>query len=271
MERPDEVRLSDALSAYTGGLKQEERGEIQQELAKFVRWCGRDRLFGGITPAELGDYAEIVATSSSQANFAKRLDAIKGFLSFAKKRNMIAVNLASHVRVSKSHTRAAATSRGRKAEGVILTAEGLAQLKDKLEHLKEDRLRIAGDIRRAASDKDVRENAPLEAAREQQGRNESQIREIEETLKAAQVLSHSKDATGQVRARVGSRVVIKDLGSSRETDYLLVSPAEASPLDRKLSVESPVGRALLEQAQGQEVEVATPGGTQRYLILKISR
>ena len=271
MEISDEVRLLDALSAYIGELKQEERGAIQQELAKFVRWCGRDRLFGDITPAEVGAYAEIVATSSSQANSAKRLDAVKGFLSFAKKRNMIAVNLASHVRVSKSHTRASATSRGRVAEEVILTAEGLAQLKDKLKHLEEDRLRIAGDIRRAASDKDVRENAPLEAAREQQGRNESQIREIEETLKAAQVLSRSGKATSQARARVGSRVVIKDLGSSREMDYLLVSPAEASPLDRKLSVESPVGKALLQQVQGQEVEVDTPGGTQRYRILKVSR
>ena len=85
------------------------------------------------------------------------------------------------------------------------------------------------------------------------------------------MLSRSGKATSQARARVGSRVVIKDLGSSREMDYLLVSPAEASPLDRKLSVESPVGKALLQQVQGQEVEVDTPGGTQRYRILKVSR
>ena len=258
------------MGAYIGALKPEEKAKVQLELAKLMRWFGRDRRMLELTPSEVEQYAEKISISSSAANSVARLDAIKGFLSFAKKKEMVVLSLASHVRVRRSQSRSTAALKKREAEEMELTAEGIAQLQSNLEALKADRVNISEEIKRAASDKDVRENAPLEAAREQQGRAESRIREIEVTLRAAQVISNTKNKSKQLSVKVGTRVTVKDLGSGQKMSYIIVNPPEASPLDGKLSVESPVGKALLYMAKGQEVEVVAPRGLQRYLIMQVA-
>jgi transcription elongation factor GreA len=125
---------------------------------------------------------------------------------------------------------------------------------------------LADEIQRAASDGDVRENAPLEAARENQGMVMAKIREIEATMKMAVVIDGTVEDT--VNVHIGSKVQLLETGSSQKFDYQLVEPNEASPLSGKISIASPVGAAILGQKVGNEVKVETPRGTQTYRIEK---
>jgi transcription elongation factor GreA len=138
-----------------------------------------------------------------------------------------------------------------------------------LERLKAERGPIAIQIRKAAADKDVRENAPLEAAREQLGYLESRISSLEATLRTSVVIDPSQQQVAQ-NAKVGTRVSIKDLSNGREMSYTLVSAFEANPLEGRISDVSPMGKALVGHATGQEVEAVTPRGKVRYRILEIS-
>ena len=149
-----------------------------------------------------------------------------------------------------------------------LTPEGHATLVAEMERLKGERAPIAAQIRSAAADKDVRENTPLEAAREHLGRVESRITEIESTLKNAVVVDPSR-VVGQ-SVTVGARVLLRDIGTGRKTKYVVVSAREANPLEGRISDASPVGRALIGKAAGEEVEVKTPRGAQRYRIEEVS-
>jgi len=136
-----------------------------------------------------------------------------------------------------------------------------------LESLKMERPMIAEQIRLAAADKDVRENAPLEAARERQGHLEARIREIEATLGAATVMDDRPRATRTVG--VGCRVRLSDMKSGDELTYRLVSPSEADPAQGRLSIASPTGKALLDHETGALVKVEAPVGTLQYRIDEI--
>lgn len=270
LQKSQTPSLSDALALYFSDLKEGDKSEIQQELSKFVRWYGRDRFLSALTPPEVGKYADILAGSGTTPDAARRLDIIKNFLSFVKKEGLINQNLAQHARVRRGKYRSETIHPGEALSEIKLTSEGYAQLQADLKALKAARVRIAGEIRLAAADKDVRENAPLEAAREQQGHTEARIRELEATLKVAVVLSEDGKATDGLVARLGTRVTIKDTVTTREMTYRLVSPNESNPLEGKISVASPLGKALLDRFPRQEVEVMTPKGAHRYFIVGVS-
>ncbi len=133
--------------------------------------------------------------------------------------------------------------------------------------MKKERIKLTGDIERAAADGDVRENAPLEAARESQGMVMSKIREIESTLKLAEIIDNKSDKN---RVQVGSKVLLVQSDSKTEIEYLLVEPREASPLQKKISIGSPVGEAILGRRVGDEVSVSTPNGQITYKVEKTS-
>ena len=154
-------------------------------------------------------------------------------------------------------------------KAVELTPEGHERLTEELEKLKGERVPLAMQIRRAAADKDVRENAPLEAAREQLGLVESRIATIEETLKDAVVISAGAKSGG-LKVKLGARVSMKDLDTGRESSYMVVSPSEANPLEGKISDASPLGKAFIGRSEGQEMEVQTPRGKTRLRILSIT-
>lgn len=259
--------LVEALGPYMASVTEAQKGQVQQELLKFVRWCGHDRIFNTLTPPEVGRYAEMVG--STALNSAKHLDAVRGFLTFANKTGLAQQNLAPHARFRRTRGRRQRSMAAKSVTSIELTLEGYEELKQRLESLKKEEVRIAEDIRRAAADKDVRENAPLEAAREHQGQVQSKIREIEQTLSATKILGGGPSKEQKV-VRLGSLVEIRDLGSGQKTKYRLVNPTEASPFDAKLSSASPVGKALLNQSLGAEVVVSTPGGILKYLVLAIS-
>ena len=153
-------------------------------------------------------------------------------------------------------------------EHAELSQEGFTNLQTRLEVLKDERMKVVGDIQRAMADKDFRENAPLDAAKERQGLIESSIRELENILANAVVSSPDPDDNGK-RIRLGKKVTIQEVGNSKEISYILVDPREADPNSGKLSSASPVGRGLMDKLVGDEVHVATPRGATRYVVLKI--
>jgi transcription elongation factor GreA len=111
--------------------------------------------------------------------------------------------------------------------------------------------------------KDFRENAPLDAAREKQALNEARIKEIESILKHAQIVESNGGGEG---INIGSTIVVRNLKTEREQTFTIVHPREVNPTAGKISVESPVGKAVLGRGEGDEVEVQAPAGTMRLKI-----
>jgi transcription elongation factor GreA len=151
---------------------------------------------------------------------------------------------------------------------VILTPEGLEELKSKIDHLSTDRRReVAERIRAAREFGDISENAEYDDAKNEQAMLEKQIADLEDKLRSATVI-HTP-ASGDT-VTVGVTVHLKDQKTDKSQKYKIVGSAEANPADQKLSNESPVGRALLGHKRGDVVSVPVPRGPARKLkITKI--
>ncbi len=235
---------------------------------RFARWFGEERPAADLRPPDVEAYVETFGANSTNAG--ARAEALKSFLAFAHKQKLMPERLVSHVRVRKataSKARPASSSGRRGQDDIHLTAEGRDGLVKELEDLKAQRPRIAADLAAARVDKDVRENAPLEAAREAQGRVESRIREVEAILRHTVVIGGSP--TTDV-AHIGSTVTLSNLASGTKVSYKLVSPHEARPTEGKLSIESPVGRSVMGHRAGDEVEVAAPSGVMRFRVESVT-
>jgi transcription elongation factor GreA len=149
---------------------------------------------------------------------------------------------------------------------VILTPEGLANLKAELEHLSTTRRReVAARIKDAREYGDISENAEYDDAKNEQAMLEARIAQLEDRLRSATVIDTSELDTDVVR--VGTVVHVKEGGKS--TKYTIVGSAEAKPAEMKLSNESPIGKALLGHKRGEEVTFATPKGERKLKITKI--
>jgi transcription elongation factor GreA len=258
--------LSDLLKEYARSLPPESKQQAQPEIAKFIRWVG-DKKVTVLAPAEIGEYSDIFAARATTTDTAERLGHVKGFLNYLRKHGHVETNLAPHLRLRKGRSAAskARTVPGRSQE-IKLTRAGYNELSKRLSQLQDERVKLAAEIHRAAADKDVRENAPLEAARENQGHVVARIREIEASLKQAVVIDDTQD--DRSRVRVGSKVTLKDALSERVMSYQIVEPNEASPLAGKISIVSPVGAAVLGKAVGDEIMVKTPSGQHSFVIQK---
>jgi transcription elongation factor GreA len=152
---------------------------------------------------------------------------------------------------------------------VILTPDGLTKLKSELEYLStEKRREVAARIKEAREFGDISENAEYDDAKNEQAMLEAKIAQLEEKLRAATVID-SKDLGTDV-VGIGSVVHVKDQGTGKSDTYTIVGSAEANPAERKLSNESPVGKALLGHKKNEIVPVQLPNGTKRELkITKI--
>ena len=263
MTEQQSLSLSEAVTTFLATLSPEQKQESQQELNRFVRWYGAERPITGLIAREIGNYGDNV--SSFVANPAKKLEPVRSFLAYAKKKKLIEISLAPHLRVSKG--KQSRSVRKGSIDTTPLTSEGYATLESELDVLKKERPRIAEQLRLAAADKDLRENAPLETAKEHQGQIEARIREIEATLKASTIIK--KKPKGTKTVGVGCTVSLRDLGSGEQLRYILVSPSEANPAKGKLSIASPTGKALLDNEIGAVIEVIAPVGTLRYQIDEI--
>ncbi len=150
---------------------------------------------------------------------------------------------------------------------VILTQEGLANLKAELDQLSTIRRReVAARIKEAREFGDISENAEYDDAKNEQAMLEARIALLEDKLRSATVIDATVLGTDMVR--VGSLVHVKD-EAGKSTKYTIVGSAEANPTEMKLSNESPVGKALLGHKRGEEVTIATPKGKRKLKITKI--
>ena len=259
--------LSEALTRFAAIQKNGKKSVGgHQELNRFVTWCGRDRKVSGLSPSEVADYAAQFVSPAS-ADLTRKLGPVKAFLAFLKEEGLVVNGLAAHLRVPRGRRPAGHGLSQVAAQSTSITQETYDKLTGQLETLKDERINVVEDIRRAMADKDFRENAPLEAAKERQGFIESKIRELESDLANAQIRSES--AAQQRRVGVGSRVTLKEVASGKEVAYTLVDMREADVASGKISTASPVGLALLDRATGDAITVHVPRGTLHYTIEKI--
>jgi transcription elongation factor GreA len=247
--------------------------EGHQELSRFIAWCGRERRVSELSPSEVADYAQYAGVSG--ADPSHRLLPVKEFLGFLKDEGWIQTGLASHLRVPRSRRAAPRKGgNGQTANGAsasYMSQEGFQRLSVQLDGLKEERVSVVEDIKRAMADKDFRENAPLDAAKERQGIIESRIRDIEAGLAATQILTKDTNEQPRQKAKVGSKVSLKDVASGKLLTYTLVDAREADASSGRISTVSPVGQALLERAAGDEITINVPRGTLRYTVQKVVR
>ena len=268
IEAQETVTVIEGISKYINNPRTKTDGpHTASELGRFAQYYGADRVLKEINPSEVGSYSESISEGGAVPQAAEKLQVIRGFLSYMKKSGHLEVNLAQHVRIKKNRVR---NNKPADIQEVIeLTPAGHKQLNAELESLKNERVGLAEEIHKAAQDKDVRENAPLEAAREQQGHVEARIRDIELQLRNAVVIDPKKRRK-DARVRIGAKVTLKDLNSGKEQGYTVVSVSEANPLENKISNVSPVGKAVMKRVAGQQIEVDTPLGKQSFLIVRVS-
>ena len=150
-----------------------------------------------------------------------------------------------------------------------MTVEGAEKLKAELQRLKSvERPAVIQAIADARSHGDLSENADYDAAKERQGFIEGRIAEIEHKLAGAQVIDPSTiDADGRVV--FGATVEIEDLASGARRTWQIVGDDEADVKDNKVSVNSPLARALIGKSEGDSVEVQAPGGVRTYEIVAV--
>ena len=262
-----ELSLSGAASNFLADLPPEKRGPSQQEIYKFVRWFGWERSFSGLTAAGVENYAEQL--SLSDTDYMRKLELVRAFLAYAKKKGWSKTNLALHLKARKGKTKLQPLVRKGSTEKVVLTQQGFAELEAELSTLRGKRLEAIEEIRRAAADKDFRENVPLQAAREQRGHLEGRIMDLEETLKSAVLIDEKQHVS--LKVDVGDSVILSDLASGQELRYTLVSPREVNPAKGKISSASPIGQAVIGRREGEEVEVTAPAGKRHYQVKRIER
>jgi transcription elongation factor GreA len=151
---------------------------------------------------------------------------------------------------------------------VILTPEGLENLKKEIEHLSTTKRReVAERIKEAREFGDISENSEYDDAKNEQAMLEARIAQLEDKLRSAQVINASELDTNVVR--VGSLVTGEDEKGKNFT-YTIVGSTEADPTNGRLSNESPIGKALVGRKRGDTVTVPAPKGERRLTIAEIS-
>jgi len=153
---------------------------------------------------------------------------------------------------------------------VYITVERVRELEEEVRILKtRGRREIAQKIAEARSHGDLSENAEYEAAKHEQELHEIKISRIEQTLSKVQVIKPEEMPSDKIY--ILSKVKLRNKKNNAVFDYILVSPEEADFEKKKLSVTSPIGKALMGKVLGDEVEIVAPAGKQVYEILDISK
>ncbi len=150
-----------------------------------------------------------------------------------------------------------------------MTKEGADALAEELKKLKtEERPRITNEIAEAREHGDLKENAEYHAAREQQGLIEARIKQIESLLSNAQVIDVTK-LTPNGKVVFGATVTVLNVDTDEEVTYKVVGNDEADLKHNKISVNSPIARALIGKEEGDEIIVEAPSGNIDYEIVEI--
>lgn len=277
------ISAGDASAHFLNAIEPEKARDERPEVERFVEWFGTEREMGTLTGDDIDTYLRErfpdILTGAADATedtepeldaaSAVQIEPLRAFLAYASRLAFTDENLVPHLRLgdhaggSRGGAGAAAELGGR---AYYVTIEGVASLERELGELKSRRPDIARELHAAMADKDFRENAPLDAARDQQAHLEARIRSIEDQLRHAVIIDPE---TKGGRANVGSTVKVLNLNADREQTFQLVSPSEVDPADGKISVESPVGSAVIDHVPGDEVTVQAPAGSVRLRVLEV--
>lgn len=271
------ISVGEAGAHFLNALEAEKAREERAEIDRFVEWLGADHLMGDLTAEQIGEYLrerfpEAFATDDDPAELddemSTLLEPLRAFLAYASRLAFTEENLVPALRLREGGggARGGAGAAAELGGAYYVTIEGLESLEQELEDLKARRPEIAESLRAAMADKDFRENAPLDAARDAQAHLEARIRVIEDQLRHAVIIDPE---TKRGRANVGSTIKVLNLNLDREQTFQLVSPSEVNPASGKISVESPVGLAVINQGPGDEVLVDAPAGQLRLRVLEV--
>ena len=267
MTTEQHLSISEAISQFVEhqkGSKQVLQG--QQELLRFQSRIGKDKTMETLHAIEVGEYAKW--TTENVEDPATRLDPVKKFLTFANKRGWTETSLARYATAPRRNRRRFETqesgSRGMGTPSARLSQERHIELQAELQRLREEVPQIREAIRLARSDGDVRENAPLDAAREQQQMVERRIRQLENDLANVEIVDAANANTERVG--IGSRVTLHEIASSQNRVFTLVDVREADVSAGKISTVSPIGQALMGRSAGEQLTISTPRGAVEYRI-----
>ena len=260
-------KLGEAAAKYLATLSQQKRETYQPEVYKFARWYGWESSFSSMTPSSVAGYADQI--SVSDIDYSEKLIMVRAFLAYGKKSGWSPTNLGTHIKTKKAKTGSKSTAKAAQREVISLSQQRYDEIQAELATLKERSQELVKEIQRAAADKDFRENAPLAAAREERGFVEGRIKELEETLKSTVILEEKKAPTQ--KSGVGDTIVLIDLSCEEECRYMIVDPREVDASRGKISIASPMGKALIGRREGDTVEIKAPAGKLRYQIKQIER
>lgn len=153
---------------------------------------------------------------------------------------------------------------------ILLTVEGLANLEQELEQLKTvKRKEVSEKIKVALSFGDLSENSEYDEAKNEQAMVEARVSEIEQMFKNVTILDEDGISTETVG--IGSKVTVENVAKGRTDTYRIVGSTEASPIDKRISDESPVGAALLGHKKDDVVDVEAPAGILKFRIVAIDK
>jgi transcription elongation factor GreA len=149
-----------------------------------------------------------------------------------------------------------------------MTIAGYKSLEQELQRLKaEERPRIIAAISEARAHGDLSENAEYHAAKEAQGLNEARVADLEDKISRAEIIDTSKLSGDTIK--FGATVSLEDEDTGDKTKYSIVGDLEANLREGKISISSPIARALIGKSKGESVEVTTPKGTRAFQVLKV--
>jgi transcription elongation factor GreA len=260
--------LRAALDDYLRSLKPETRRQHERYVRSYVDFMPDPFEVGQLTGSRVESYAE-AQIRPTDPNAQDRVAALKAWFQFLKKKEYVSENYGIHIRVRKPSGRAAAgrsTGQRKEEEPIEMTAEGIEALRSELAEIDAGLPAMEQAIAHAREDGDLRENAPYHAAREAMAFKAQRKQQIEAALKRAVVAGGSRGD----RSAVGSTVTVTRLDRDETIVYKLVGAREANAGEKKISVESPVGKQLLGRRPGDEVEITVPSGVIQYRVDAVS-
>jgi len=155
------------------------------------------------------------------------------------------------------------------SEEIYLTRKFFHKLHDEFEKLKKDSINISKEIETARLQGDLSENAEYDAAKEAQAHNAARRSDLEDKLARSKIIEDQDIPSDKIY--IGAMATLKDLDTDEEMTYMLVSQEESDFDNNKISILSPIGKALMGHAKGEKVEIKVPAGALKYKVIKIKR
>ena len=261
----ERITAIEALDHFENSLALEpEKARVEVPVvAKFIAFVGNDRQMGEVSASDVSRYVKEHLDAGPE-----HLEPLRSFLAYASRLAFTEENLVPALHLGPNAGGARGRNAGQELGGNAyhVTFDGLKRLEKQIEEEKSRRPEIAQKLHDAMQDKDFRENAPLDAARDEQAHLEARIRDLENRLRNAVIID--EDSKGG-RANVGSVVKLLNLKANKEQVITLVSPTEVDPANGKVSVASPIGVAVINHSVGDEVTVNAPSGPMTFRVLEV--